>query len=605
MTSDLPTNKTGADCRNGLGNRVLSPTFIRSCFYILAISLALIQIFANRFDLYFGDSISYLDMANYAAIGAWSKFINGYWSPLYPLVLAPFLKIIHPSPYFEVPTVKAINFIIYLAAIACFEFFLSGFIDYAQKVQEQEKIKLPDAIGFSRTLWRVTGYFLFLSAFLSIGGVNEDSPDVLMAALLLASIGFCFRIIKNGSLTSYACLGLLLGLAYLCKTVMLPISAVIFIIMLANAIPEKRSWRNLAVAVLIFTSICLSWILLVATHIKGYDPFFNSRLTYISFVLEEGDSDPGFRNSLLHPKRIIFDSPQAYEFASPVAGTYPLWYDPSYWGAGARAKFSPLKTASAALGNAWFYLEVFLYVPIATFLIAWAAEKHFPLSANKIKSTAIIFLPGFCALAGYLCNINAWIFSYAERYFIAFYILLTIGIMLVMKLKHPRTPALISIVVITLSSLMLILHTVPDIDKVCSPQRNSWCNIAEALRKKGIKSGDVVLNMGNGLPYWAEPYKLISGGSITDGDQFWRAGNQAKTRLLAVLKKAGFKAIVYRPTTQTFWQEESHSLHDLQLLGRLTGITLPMIVSHDPQPPADQLGGWTKVDKENCYFYIL
>src|SRR6202043_197394 len=32
-----------------------------------------------------------------------------------------------------------------------------------------------------------------------------------------------------------------------------------------------------------------------------------------------------------HPVRIILSSPRVYEFGQPVAGSYPVWYDSSYW----------------------------------------------------------------------------------------------------------------------------------------------------------------------------------------------------------------------------------------------------------------------------------
>jgi len=41
----------------------------------------------------------------------------------------------------------------------------------------------------------------------------------------------------------------------------------------------------------------------------------------------------------LHPPRVIWQSPKVLEFAEPVAGTYPLWRDPSYWTEGLRPVF--------------------------------------------------------------------------------------------------------------------------------------------------------------------------------------------------------------------------------------------------------------------------
>ena len=35
-----------------------------------------------------------------------------------------------------------------------------------------------------------------------------------------------------------------------------------------------------------------------------------------------------------HPTRKLFDRPAVYEYAAPIRGTYPPWYDPAYWNAG-------------------------------------------------------------------------------------------------------------------------------------------------------------------------------------------------------------------------------------------------------------------------------
>ena len=37
-----------------------------------------------------------------------------------------------------------------------------------------------------------------------------------------------------------------------------------------------------------------------------------------------------------HPVHQLSALPHAYEYGSPIAGTYPLWYDPSYWHEGIR-----------------------------------------------------------------------------------------------------------------------------------------------------------------------------------------------------------------------------------------------------------------------------
>ena len=66
-----------------------------------------------------------------------------------------------------------------------------------------------------------------------------------------------------------------------------------------------------------------------------------SRLRQDEFCMacERGKADvfplAGRVNSrALHPTRKILSWPEVYEFATPVSGTYPVFYDPTYWWAG-------------------------------------------------------------------------------------------------------------------------------------------------------------------------------------------------------------------------------------------------------------------------------
>ena len=43
----------------------------------------------------------------------------------------------------------------------------------------------------------------------------------------------------------------------------------------------------------------------------------------------------------VHPTRQVATNPDIFEFAAPIAGTYPPWYDPTYWDEGARVAFRP------------------------------------------------------------------------------------------------------------------------------------------------------------------------------------------------------------------------------------------------------------------------
>ena len=51
------------------------------------------QLFASRGALT-PDGVSYLDLAQAAQAGDWRRFINGYWSPLYPLAISVVARVV-------------------------------------------------------------------------------------------------------------------------------------------------------------------------------------------------------------------------------------------------------------------------------------------------------------------------------------------------------------------------------------------------------------------------------------------------------------------------------------------------------------------------------
>ena len=71
---------------------------LRLLFWCLAIALGALGVWAHRNEVN-PDSISYIEMAEAAAQRGWPALVNGYWSPLYPLLLGVGLRFFHPAIY--------------------------------------------------------------------------------------------------------------------------------------------------------------------------------------------------------------------------------------------------------------------------------------------------------------------------------------------------------------------------------------------------------------------------------------------------------------------------------------------------------------------------
>src|SRR5260370_9029984 len=59
------------------------------------------------------------------------------------------------------------------------------------------------------------------------------------------------------------------------------------------------------------------------------------------------------------PARTVLSSPRVYEFAEPIAGSYPMWYDSSYWKDGMEIHFHPVNELKVLRQSAGTFFLIF------------------------------------------------------------------------------------------------------------------------------------------------------------------------------------------------------------------------------------------------------
>lgn len=164
---------------------------LRILFWCTAIALGAMDAWAGRYYMN-PDGISYLDMGDAYLRGDWNMAINAFWSPLYSWLLELFLKVLKPSPYQEFPVVHLANFVIYLAALACFEFFLRAWIVYLRKsgnaADGSWDVRIPERA------WWILGYSLFIWTSLILISTKLVTPDMCVAASVYLASGLLLRI---------------------------------------------------------------------------------------------------------------------------------------------------------------------------------------------------------------------------------------------------------------------------------------------------------------------------------------------------------------------------------------------------------------------------
>jgi hypothetical protein len=161
------------------------------------------------------DALAYLDLARAYLRHDWSTAVNGYWGPLYPLLIAGWLKVVHPGTAQEVAAVCVLNFLIFLL---CFYSFLRLWRAIAQwhGSQSESEFPLPNA---SPLAWMLLGYVLFVVH--TLWYIGSVGPDILVASVvLLISARMLELHAHTTTLVDNVGLGLLIAVGFFTKAIL-------------------------------------------------------------------------------------------------------------------------------------------------------------------------------------------------------------------------------------------------------------------------------------------------------------------------------------------------------------------------------------------------
>ena len=538
----------------------------RMLLWCLAIALGALQVWAHRNEMN-PDGVSYIEMAEDAARGRWPALVNAYWSPLYPLLLSLNFRVLHPTIYWEFTAVHMANLALYLADLFCFEFFLKELLAArrAETVSEKELRPLME-----KTLW-IWAYLLFLWSsqfWLSPAMVN---PDVLVAGLVYVATALLLRVYQGkGSWFLFAGLGGVLGVAYLAKTAMFPVSLVflvcVFLLFGITRASYSQALARSALAMFIFLAISAPLVVALSKD-KGRATFGdNGRIAYAEYVnharlTTHWQGKPAGTGAPAHPTRKVFADPPIYEFAQPVAGSYPPWYDPSYWYEGIRPHFSLKGQLWVLFRSANLYLKLFsrsgaLYVVfIAVILLVRKAGKW----ACGGKRMRLVWLPSVAALAMYALVLVE------QRYVGPFVLMLLDWILSSARISVNGGEAVsrrAALVVIPALSLAIAWPMMRDLRDLLANRPYEQWEVAVGLHELAIKAGTQVGTIGSGLPaYWAHlaGVKIIAEIPEKDQPSFLAADSVKKAEALRKFSELGAKAVVTKneavALSMNGWQE--------------------------------------------------
>ena len=487
--------------------------------------------------------ISYLDIADAYMRGDFKNAINGFWSPLYSLVLGPALKILRPGPATEAAVAHLVNFLIYCAAMVAFEFLLRAVMARAARDQGG---------AAPRWAWISFGYAAFTWSSLMLIGLVDLSGDLLMAVFVYAAAGIIVRL-QDGPVSwmTGAALGGLLALGYLSKAAMFPLSAAFLVIAWLSRLEWRRNTAAVAAAVVAF-SIVASPFAIALSRQKGRLTFGDAgTLVYAMYVngvprYAHWQGEPAGRGVPVHPDRKIHEHPDVFEYGTPVSGTHPLWYDPSYWYEGLESPVDLRRQLAPILDAANIYwlllMEMAPEVLALSVLLVWGAGSRWlaQLSAQRF------------ILAYALVPFGMFALLHTEHRFVGGFVVvglltLLLTVRVADSVEARRRVATLMVAATVVVGLRVTVSTIANAEARQFGSPNPDYEIATALASMGVKSGDRLGTIGWAFDaYWARLMhtQIIAEVPEPEVPDFWSLTPEKRQEVLDVFGRAGAQWLV-------------------------------------------------------------
>ncbi len=573
--------------------------------WVVALVVGFLQAWGRRHVsadgvLYVGaDSIAYLDQGDAWLRGDWPTAVNAMWSPLYPWLTGLTLWLVKPTPYQEFTVVRLLNFIIYAGALAAFAYCLRGLLNIrgAHVIHRNAQHDEHDDAGvrgwLSPQLMLLLGYALFIWTSLQMNRVARISPDLIVAALVYLAAALLLRI-RAGRIErhTFVLLGLVLGLGYLAKTIMFPLAFVYLACAYFAGRPARRVVLRVLLALFVFLLIAGPFVFVLSRAKQRLTIGDSARLNYAWYVnrvppFTHWQGDPASSGTPAHPTRKLFTAPDVYEFAGPVGGTYPPWYDPTYWYEGVTPHFN-LEQQLRALARNLFFLARYSLYRFFLAAVCCALALLFYLSGRgrrvlrDIAAYRVLLIPALAAGTLYLLvNVEA-------RYLAPFVTLLALG--LFAAVSPPADERRQRVVLLTVWAVILIgaLSLAPAVardavatvrDAVSGSARFDvqW-QVAAELDRRGVRAGAPVAVVGDAM-YAAWPRLArarvvaeLPAKPANNVAMFWTLDEARRQQVVAACAQTGAQLLVANDVpvwaTQQGWQRIGDTNYYLLMLSR-------------------------------------
>lgn len=469
---------------------------------MLVSAFGLVQALAHRHFIN-PDGISYIEMGRYLAAGSPEALVNAYWSPLYPFLLGCVFRLTGVSLFWESTAVHLVNFVIGLGTYACLEFFLREILAARHSLSFAPRFLLNEA----QLRWAALLFYLWSTYFWL--GARLVTPDGLAAGIFLLCSALLVRIARRcDTPRTWALLGVLLAAAYFAKAMNFLLAFVFLFTSVLLARHRPRIFLRFAVAGIVFALLSGPFLVALSTE-KSRITFGDSgRINYAEFVAGlphylHWQGDETCCGKPLHPTHRIWSDPQVFEFGFPIAGSYPPWYDPSYWYDGASAPFLPAAQAHTLFRSANEYLKLVSRSGVLWVLLFALIFLGRPGGGihPATPPSGLVLLPGV-AMASLYALVHV-----EERFLAGFGLVLLVWLLARFVPSPGATPRRVRVAsgaVLLALVLAIAVGVIADARALLRPAPFDQWIVAQSLRAAGAEPGTQVALIGDGLnAYWA------------------------------------------------------------------------------------------------------
>jgi hypothetical protein len=585
IEDEVEERKASSDENFHFGEQA-SQHWIRPFFWFAAVVLGAVQPWEGWYTVA-EDGVSYLEIGQAFARGDWANAINAYWSPFYPLILGIILRAGRFSLYWESTVVHCVNFLIYLCALGAFDFFLCQFIRFQRKRSRADVQQ--GLITFSASAWTMLAYGLFIWSSLEWISIRYELADMLLSVFVYLTAGLVLRISLGArGRWTFILFGALLGLGYLTKSAMFPL-AFIFIGVVWFLIRESpKAVLQITLAFAAFLCVASPYIVAVSVTKDRLTFGDSGKLNYIWFANGEQTTQPHNWSRIfpddgrpIHPTRQVMESPALYTFDTTFGGTYPPWYDPSYWHEGIAPKFElagQLRVLKRSVRKLfWIFIGDAPFI-LSAFLVCWYVAGNRWRTIQGIAEHWALLVPSLAAIGMYS------IVYLSARYIAPFVVILWMSMFAGMRLPNSSEYRRLMLAIPASILMMMAVHFSPPAFAAVLGEtflHDHWVwKVAERLHEVGVQPGDKVAHIGYGASaYWA---------------------HLAQVRIVAELfaEQEGFSSV---ENIRTILADEGSLKPEVIQAFASTGAKA---IVAKAVPPAVSKNGWVKLGSD-YYVYIL